>query len=91
MPYGACQLSQLLSTVLIRGFSLNRNSGLQFKIGQYLPSLYQTLQAADWSAGLVGRLGAIWAEPVAYAENDIFRKYFEQRRNHICRRSGIRS
>ena len=52
---------------------------------------YQTLQAADWIAGLVGWLGAIWAEPVAYAENGIFRQYFEQRLNHICRRSGIRS
>lgn len=52
---------------------------------------YQTLQAADWIAGLVGRLGAIWADPAAYAENDIFRRYFEQRLNRICRRSGIRS
>ena len=52
---------------------------------------YQTLQAADWIAGLVGRLGAIWAEPVTYAENDVFRRYFEQRLNRICRRSGIRS
>jgi len=52
---------------------------------------YQTLQAADWIAGLVGRLGAIWTEPAAYAENDVFRKYFERQLNHICRRSGIRS
>ena len=52
---------------------------------------YQTLQAADWIAGLVGRLGAIWVEPAAYAENDIFRKYFERPLNRICRRSGIRS
>ena len=52
---------------------------------------YQTLQAADWIAGLVGRLGAIWADSVAYAENDIFRKYFERQLNRICRRSGIRS
>ena len=52
---------------------------------------YQTLQAADWIAGLVGRLGAIWADPAAYAENDVFRKYFEQRLNRICLRSGIRS
>ena len=52
---------------------------------------YQTIQAADWIAGLVGRLGAIWADPAAYAENDVFRKYFEQRLNHVQRRSGIRS
>ena len=52
---------------------------------------YQTIQAADWIAGLVGRLGAIWADSASYAENDVFRKYFEQRLHRICRRSGIRS
>ena len=52
---------------------------------------YQTLQAADWIAGLVGRLGAIWADPVAYPENEVFRRYFEHRLNRISRRSGIRS
>ena len=52
---------------------------------------YQTIQAADWIAGLVGRLGAIWADPAAYAENVVFRKYFEQRLNRIRLRSGIRS
>ena len=52
---------------------------------------YQTIQAADWIAGLVGRLGAIWADPAAYTENDVFRKYFEQRLKRIRRRSGIRS
>ena len=51
---------------------------------------YQTLQAADWIAGLVGRLGAIWAEPAAYPENEVFRRYFEHRVNHVSRRSGIR-
>ena len=34
---------------------------------------YQTLQAADWIAGLVGRLGAIWAAPADYPENEPFR------------------
>ena len=52
---------------------------------------YQTLQAADWIAGLVGRFGAIWAEPAAYVENEVFRTYFEDRLNQVCRRSGIRS
>ena len=28
---------------------------------------YQTIQAADWIAGLVGRLGAIWADPAGVA------------------------
>ena len=52
---------------------------------------YQTIQAADWIAGLVGRLGAIWADPDAYPENVVFRRYFEQRLNRVSRRSGIRT
>ena len=52
---------------------------------------YQTLQAADWIAGLVGRLGAIWADPLAYPENEVFRRYFEHRLNEISRRSGVRT
>ena len=52
---------------------------------------YQTLQAADWSAGLVGRLGAIWAEPETWPEDDAFRRYFERRLNRVSRRSGIRN
>ena len=51
---------------------------------------YQTLQAADWIAGLVGRLGAIWTDPTAYPENEVFRRYFEHRINRVSRRSGIR-
>ena len=51
---------------------------------------YQTVQAADWIAGLVGRLGAIWAAPAAYPENEAFRRYFEYRVNRVSRRSGIR-
>ena len=52
---------------------------------------YQTLQAADWVAGLVGRLGAIWADPASYPENEVFRRYFEHRLHRVSRRSGIRS
>lgn len=52
---------------------------------------YQTLQAADWIAGLVGRLGAVWADPAAYPENEPFRRYFEHRVNRVCSRSGIRT
>ena len=52
---------------------------------------YQTLQAADWIAGLVGRLGAIWAAPVAYPDNEPFRRYFEHRVNRASHRSGIRT
>ena len=51
---------------------------------------YQTLQAADWIAGLIGRIAAVWADPVAYPENAVFRRYFERRLNRISRRSGIR-
>ena len=52
---------------------------------------YQTLQAADWIAGLMGRLGAIWSDPAAYPENEVFRRYFEYRINRVSRRSGIRT
>ena len=52
---------------------------------------YQTLQAADWIAGLMGRLGAIWSDPAAYPENEVFRRYFEHRINQVSRRSGIRT
>ena len=52
---------------------------------------YQTLQAADWIAGLVGRLGAVWAEPEVWPENEIFRLYFEDRINNVSRRSGVRT
>ena len=51
---------------------------------------YQTIQAADWIAALVGRLGAVWADPESFPENIVFRRYFEQRLNRISRRSGIR-
>ncbi len=51
---------------------------------------YQTLQAADWIAGLVGRLGTLWSEPVGGSENEVFRRYFEHRINRVSRRSGIR-
>ncbi len=52
---------------------------------------YQTIQAADWIAGLVGRLGAVWADPAAWPENEAFRRYFEGRLNRVSRRSGIRN
>ena len=52
---------------------------------------YQTIQAADWIAGLVGRLGAIWADPEAWPENEAFQRYFEHRLHRVSRRSGIRN
>ena len=52
---------------------------------------YQTLQVADWIAGLVGRLATAWAVPLAYPENQVFRRYFEHRLNGVSRRSGVRT
>jgi len=51
---------------------------------------YQTMQTADWIAGLVGRLGAVWADPAQYPDNQVFRDYFETRLNMVSVRSGIR-
>ena len=51
---------------------------------------YQTIQAADWIAALLGRLGALWAEPSAYPEYEVFQKYFAQRLFSVRYRSSIR-
>lgn len=51
---------------------------------------YQTAQAADWIAGLVGRLAAYWKEPESWAENVMFRRYFEHRLSGLQVRSGVR-
>jgi hypothetical protein len=51
---------------------------------------YQTMQAADWIAGLVGRLGASWKASDEYPENEIFKTYFAARLNRCAVRSGIR-
>lgn len=51
---------------------------------------YQTIQAADWIAGLIGRMGAYWVDPDSYSENSVFIKYFEQRLRRVSVRSGIR-
>lgn len=51
---------------------------------------YQTMQAADWIAGLVGRFGAVWKSPDEFPENAIFRTFFEDRLKRASIRSGIR-
>nr|WP_221235715.1 DUF3800 domain-containing protein [Sagittula marina] len=51
---------------------------------------YQTMQAADWIAGLVGRLGAYWKAPDEFPENEIFARYFATRVHSCAVRSGIR-
>ena len=50
---------------------------------------YQNLQAADWIAGLIGRLGALWMNPSEYPENELFRQYFAYQLNQVAHRSGI--
>ncbi len=60
----------------------------QFHLGSHR---YQTLQAADWIAGLVGRLGAYWADPTTDSDNQVFRQYFENRLKQVHRRSGVRT
>ena len=51
---------------------------------------YQTMQAADWIAGLTGRLGSFWKAPDEYSENEIFATYFAARLHRSAVRSGIR-
>lgn len=50
---------------------------------------YQTIQAADWISGLVGRLGAFWVDPQGFPENHIFSSYFEDRLIEASVRSNI--
>lgn len=50
---------------------------------------YQTVQAADWIAALVGRLGAHWKEPEAWPENAEFGRHFGRRLTGLQVRSGI--
>ena len=51
---------------------------------------YQTVQAADWIAALVGRLGAYWVEPAVWPENEVFERYYGGRLRAVQMRSGIR-
>ncbi len=51
---------------------------------------YQTVQAADWIAALVGRLGAYWTEPTVWPENEVFQRYYAARLRAVRVRSGIR-
>lgn len=51
---------------------------------------YQTVQAADWIAGLVGRIAATWARPDEYRDWTPIRRYFESRVTRVSVRSGVR-
>lgn len=52
---------------------------------------YQALQAADWVAGLVGRIAAAQVAPQEYQDWLPFRRYFESRLNQTTIRSGVRT
>lgn len=52
---------------------------------------YQTVQAADWIAGLVGRIAAVWARPDEYGDWTPIRRFFEARLNYAAVRSGVRT
>jgi hypothetical protein len=52
---------------------------------------YQTVQAADWIAGLIGRLGAFEKCPEEYPDWEWAERYFGARLRRIRVQSGIRS
>jgi hypothetical protein len=52
---------------------------------------YQTLQAADWICGLIGRFGAYWEDKVAFPELSWTEDLFHHRIARVSVRSGIRS
>lgn len=51
---------------------------------------YQTIQAADWISGLVGRITAYNADPLGYSDCKIIADYFEQRLAMTAHRSSVR-
>lgn len=52
--------------------------------------LYQTMQAADWICGLIGRLEAYRARPDEYQDMEWSERYFGQRIKMAALRSGVR-
>ncbi len=53
--------------------------------------MYQTLQAADWIAGLVGRIGCIWASPEEFLPEYAPFRHFERHLLDTAIRSGIKT
>jgi Protein of unknown function (DUF3800) len=51
---------------------------------------YQTVQAADWICGLIGRLGPFWISPQEYQDWEPAERYFGPRIRQVSIRSGIR-
>ena len=52
---------------------------------------FQTVQAADWLCGLIGRLGCFWIDPAMYADCAWARELFQDKLLGVSVRSGIRS
>jgi len=52
---------------------------------------YQTVQAADWICGLIGRFGAYWEDRDAFPELRWTENLFHHRLARVAIRSGIRS
>lgn len=58
---------------------------------QVLSHRFQTVQAADWLCGLIGRLGCFWVDPTDYADCAWAREQFQEKLLGVSVRSGIRS
>lgn len=84
------QRSALVTQATIAMYGSDRRRRLIEPPFQLESHRYQTMQAADWIAGLTGRLGAYWKAPDEYAENEIFENYFAARLHRCAVRSGIR-
>ena len=52
---------------------------------------YQNIQAADWVCGLVGKIGAYWAEPVEWNDMKLMHTMFNDKLQNVAIRSGIRT
>lgn len=58
---------------------------------QVLSHRFQTVQAADWLCGLIGRLGCYWIDPVMYADCAWAQEHFQEKLVGASVRSGIRT
>ncbi|MDE4132762.1 DUF3800 domain-containing protein [Phaeobacter sp. QD34_3] len=84
------QRSALVTQAAIAMYGADRRRSLVEPPFQLESHRYQTMQAADWIAGLTGRLGAYWKASEEYPENEIFATYFAARLHQCAVRSGIR-
>ena len=84
------QRSALVTQAAIAMYGVDQRRCLVEPPFQLESHRYQTMQAADWIAGLIGRLGAYWKAASDYPENEIFATYFAARLHQCAVRSGIR-